>query len=179
MRRSSRVLTYFTALACLTCLGVACGPTPQGHGAVTDAATDGDEVATDADLPVVDATCGAQSEDIGLVNLGDPPDLLIVLDRSGSMASPIPTFPPNFTPKWNIMRDALKALVMATENNLRYGLMEFPTNDDCAVTNALRVPIDLGQSPEVNAYFNIRSPNGNTPADAASCRTSSTRSPAA
>lgn len=166
MRPSPRRLTFLSGLIVAA---VACGPTPQDHGPGTDA-TPGDDAAdppSDADLPESDATCGAQSEDIGLVNLGDPPDLLIVLDRSGSMSSPIPTFPPNFTPKWNIMRDALKSLVMQTQDNIRYGLMEFPTNDDCAVTSALRVPIDLGQSPEINMYFANRSPNGNTPADAA------------
>ena len=163
-----RARPFLLGLATATC--VACGPTPQDHGTVTDASSSGDPdapLAIDADEPTVDATCGAQSEDIALVNLGDPPDMLIVLDRSGSMTGPIPTFPPNFTPKWNIMRDAVKAVVMATENNIRYGLAEFPTDDNCGVTSPVKVPIDLGQYPEVNTYFNNRSANGNTPADAA------------
>src|SRR5690349_2671129 len=95
MRASHLLLTTCSVFA------FACGPTPQDQGPVTDAAgggdDDGDAHPIDADEPVVDATCGAQSQDIGLVNLGDPPDMLIVLDRSGSMSGPIPSFPPNFT----------------------------------------------------------------------------------
>jgi hypothetical protein len=108
----------------------------------------------------------SQTEPIELVNLGGPPDLLIVLDRSGSMSSPIPTFPPNFTPKWTIMRDALNGLAGSYEDSVRFGLLEFPTDDDCAVAagTAVRVPVDLGQAPEIASYFQSRSPNGNTPA---------------
>ena len=108
----------------------------------------------------------SQTEPIELVYLGGPPDLLIVLDRSGSMTSPIPTFPPNFTPKWTIMRDALNGLAGSYEDTVRFGLLEFPTNDDCAVAagTAVRVPVDLGQAPEIASYFQSRNPNGNTPA---------------
>lgn len=153
----------------------ACGPTPTNPGDddVTDpdaATSDPDAATGDPDAPFndVDASCGAQSQDIAVENLGDPPDLLIVLDRSGSMSGPIPSFPPTFTPKWTIMRDAVNAVVTQRQNNIRFGLSEFPTDDDCAVAGAaaVRVPIDLGQAPEVAQYFMVRSPNGNTPAAA-------------
>ncbi len=149
----------------------ACGPSPQGNG---DDDGDGDgggtgsnvdaDTSTDADDR--DSSCGAQNTPIAVENLGDPPDLLIVLDRSGSMTSPIFTIPPNFTPKWNIMRDALNGLAADLQDNIRFGLAEFPTNDDCAVNNpgAVRVPIDLNQAPEIMSYFASRSANGNTPA---------------
>ncbi len=163
------------SLAMLSLALAACGPTPQPQGddddpdaratGDVDAPTTGE---TDAPFDDTDASCGAQTENIGVVNLGDPPDLLIVLDRSGSMSGPIPTFPPNFTPKWTIMRDALNGVLAQYQNNIRFGLSEFPTNDDCAAdpATAVRVPIDLGQAPEVMAYFQTRSPNGNTPAAA-------------
>ncbi len=149
----------------------ACGPSPQGgdddgtgDGGGSGSGIDASGDLTDADD--TDSSCGAQNTPIMVENLGDPPDLLIVLDRSGSMSSPIPTFPPNFTPKWNIMRDALNALAADLEDNIRFGLAEFPTNDDCAVSNpgAVRVPIDINQAPEIMSYFTSRSPNGNTPA---------------
>ena len=146
-------------------LALGCGPTPPGTGDDTD---DIDAAAGDPDAAFddQDASCGAQSQDIAVENLGDPPDLLIVMDRSGSMSGPIPSFPPTFTPKWTIMRDALNGVVMQRQDNIRFGLSEFPTNDDCAVApaTAVRVPIDLGQAPEVAQYFMTRSPNGNTPA---------------
>ena len=170
MRSPTRLAAALATLAL-----AACGPTsPSGDdddagGGDDDAATgdpDSNTGLPDAPFSDVDASCGAQSEDIAVVNLGDPPDLLIVMDRSGSMSGPIPTFPPTFIPKWTIMRDALNGAVMQREQNIRFGLTEFPTNDDCAVdqATALRVPIDLGQAAEIATYFQTRSPNGNTPA---------------
>ena len=47
--------------------------------------------------------------------------------------------------------------------------VEFPTDDACAVDGgtAVRVPIDLGQSAEIDAYFDSRDPDGSTPAQLA------------
>src|SRR5690242_6261643 len=78
------------ASLCFLVLATACGPTAPGHTADDDAA---DDTSGDDDGgPVPDAwhnsgpdaatECGNQTQDIGVQNLGDPPDLLIVLDRS-------------------------------------------------------------------------------------------------
>jgi hypothetical protein len=148
----------------------ACGPSAPGHG---DDADDDDSAGTpdasrfDAPWSPDSATdCGQQTEPIEVENLGDPPDLLIVLDRSGSMGGPIPTFPPNFTPKWTIMRNAVNAVAASDQDNIRFGLLECPTDENCAVdgTTAVRVPIDLGQAPEIASYFQNREAGGNTPA---------------
>ena len=122
-------------------LGIGRGPTDPGNGggvgddgSGADAPANGDGDGggpADAFVPRPDASCGAQQEDIELINLGDPPDLLIVLDRSGSMNAPAQF--PDFTSKWTIMKSALKNITMATESNIRYGLEVFPTDDDCAV----------------------------------------------
>lgn len=147
----------------------ACGPKSPGTGDDDDTidAAGGDDT-IDAPNPVFpDAgSCGEQTVPIAVENLGDPPDLLIVLDRSGSMASPIPTFPPDFTPKWTIMKNALNALSTAREDNIRFGLLEFPADDNCGVgAGAVKVPVDLHQAAEIHSYFATRNPNGNTPAD--------------
>ena len=63
----------------------ACGPKMHAGGG---SGSGGDDDATPDATSVGEpdaATCGAQTQDIGVVNLGDPPDLLVVLDRSGSM----------------------------------------------------------------------------------------------
>ena len=112
----------------------------------------------------VDATCGAQSQQIGIVNLGDPPDLLVVLDRSGSMVDPPITWPPTFTSKWQIMSDALEQITMMKDQNIRFGLLEFPSDDNCAATATPKVPIGLGSAPAFASYFGSRMPGGNTPA---------------
>ncbi|MCB9575248.1 MAG: VWA domain-containing protein [Kofleriaceae bacterium] len=164
-----RPLPYLLAAAAAV---AACGPTSQGNGDDTTGDggggghPDADPSRPDARPPGDAADCGQQTEPIAVENLGDPPDLLIVLDRSGSMTAPIFTIPPNFTPKWSIMRDALNQLASNYQDNIRFGLLEFPTDDDCGVdpATAVKVPIDLGQAPEIAGYFQNRGANGNTPA---------------
>jgi hypothetical protein len=111
-----------------------------------------------------DASCGAQVQQIGVVNLGDPPDLLVVLDRSGSMADPPVTFPPVFLSKWAIMATALEQVTTAQDTNIRFGLLEFPSDDNCAADSTPEVPIGLHSHPGFDSYFLSRMPNGNTPA---------------
>lgn len=159
----------------LSILAVACGPTPQGGG---NGDGDGGNNAT-VDAPVngggadarqiidaylgPDSSCGAQTEDIGLINLGDPPDMLIVLDRSGSM-SLAPGFPPFGASKWSIMKTALKNLTMSKQMNIRFGLSYFPTDNDCGVSAGTDVAINLNQASAISTSLDGHSPNGNTPA---------------
>lgn len=112
----------------------------------------------------VDSQCGAQMQDIGVVNLGDPPDLLVVLDRSGSMTESPPVFPPVFTSKWNIMKGALNNIAMQKDQNIKFGLLEFASDDNCAADATAEVGIALGTHTQFASYFNARSPGGNTPA---------------
>jgi hypothetical protein len=167
MRAMSR--THWLTLVFVVA-GAGCGPKAPGTADDTPSddtpTSDANPADPDGGIPMFpDAgTCGMQTEPIEVVNLGDPPDLLIVLDRSGSMASPIPNFPPDFTSKWDIMKNALNALSDSLEANIRFGLLEFPADDNCGVgAGALRVPVDLNQAAEIHTYFSGRSPNGNTP----------------
>jgi len=118
------------------------------------------------DAPV-DQQCGAQQQNIGIVSLGPPPDLLVVLDRSGSMTAPPVTFPPVFDSKWNLMRDALVATTTMKDMNIKFGMLEFPSDDNCAADATPEVGIALGTHPAFSSYFASRSPNGNTPAHVA------------
>jgi hypothetical protein len=79
---------------------------------------------------------------------------------------PIELFNPFGPTRWTVMRDALKNIVMATENNIRWGLSVFPTDNDCAVSAGTVVPIDLGQYQPISTWLNANSANGNTPANA-------------
>jgi hypothetical protein len=149
---------------------VACGPPAKGGnggGGDDQPATDANDNGIDADeTPIDSATCGAQMANIGVVNLGDPPDLLVVLDRSGSMSSPPSTFPPVFTAKWQIMRTSLNAVVTAKQQQIKFGLLEFPSDDNpgCSAVATPKVNIGLGAAPAFASYFTGRSPGGNTPA---------------
>lgn len=159
-----------TIFASLAAFLIACGPPPKGNGVGDDGDDDGSgmvdaDTTVDGDFTPVDGmTCGAQQANIGVMNLGDPPDLLVVLDRSGSMLSPPPTFPPVFTPKWDSMKTALKTTVMAKQSQIKFGLLEFPSDDNCAATASPNVGIALNAYPGFNTYFASRSANGNTPA---------------
>ncbi|MEZ4365755.1 MAG: vWA domain-containing protein [Kofleriaceae bacterium] len=156
-----------TSGAAVATIALGCGPQSRGERVDADPGQPVDALVLP---PFPDAgNCGQQTEQIAVENLGEPPDLLIVLDRSGSMDSPIvsfpPTFPPDMTPKWEVMSDALNALAEAREDNIRFGLMEFPTDDLCAVDGTtLRVPIALDQAAAIRTYLDNRAPDGGTPA---------------
>lgn len=147
----------------------ACGPTvKQGPGAGADGGGGDDAaVATGIDAsetPFDAAGCGAQMQNIGVVNLGDPPDLLVVLDRSGSMTDFPAVFPPVFETKWNIMEDALKSITVMKDQAIRFGLMDFSSDGNCGASAIPEVGIALGTSPQVTSYYATRTPQGNTPA---------------
>jgi hypothetical protein len=154
---------------------IACGPTsPKGNGNGSGGDDDDGPTADafvetyfDAAGNDIDASCGAQMSQIGVVNLGDPPDLLVVLDRSGSMSEPPPVFPPVFDTKWNIMKNALISISTQKDQNIKFGLLEFPSDQNCAADAMPEVAIALGAHTPITTYFGARSPGGNTPAHVA------------
>jgi hypothetical protein len=161
-------------LALIAIAIAACGPT-KGKGAGGggdddgvggDGGGGGGSGAVYMDAPT-DEQCGAQQQNIGVVSLGDPPDLLVVLDRSGSMTAPPVTFPPVFDSKWDLMRNALVATTTMKDMNIKFGMLEFPSDDNCASDATPEVGIALGTHPAFSSYFAARSPNGNTPAHVA------------
>jgi hypothetical protein len=152
----------------------ACGPsTKSGNGP----GTGGDDDSNTVDAPTqtgdpIDApgttapdapTCGAQTANIGVVNLGDPPDLLVVLDRSGSMTDFPAVFPPIFETKWNVMEDALKAITVMKDMSIKFGLMDFSSDGNCGASPTPNIPIALGTHTAFTSYYATRTPTGNTP----------------
>src|SRR5215813_3110415 len=61
---------------------------------------------------------------------GLPPDLMIVLDRSGSMSSAPGS---GGASKWAQVTGALNSTVMQLQSQIKFGLEYFPTDSDCAV----------------------------------------------
>lgn len=168
--------TCWTALGCL--VAGACGPSPGGittggtGAADVDAAGPGsgrdarpgggggDEFADAAPEP----NCGEQEEAIEVINNGDPPDLLIVLDRSGSMASPMNVFDITGPTRWSVMVDALKSITAAEDANIRFGLSVFPTDAECGVSAGTQVAVADTTAAPIAAWLDGASPDGNTPA---------------
>lgn len=158
-----------SALVSILVLVGACGPTGSGDidasAGIIDAPPgqpDGTPGVPDAFVPPVDATCGEQSVPIDLINLGDPPDLLILLDRSGSMILP-PNFPSPGDSKWVVMRNALTDVTAALDTNINFGLAVFPTDNDCGVSSTPAVPIGPDKGAEIASWMGSHSPDGNTP----------------
>jgi hypothetical protein len=159
-----------TRLYCgIALLLAACGP--SGGGADQDADLGGEGGLIDASnnsdgAPnLADASCGAQTADIPLLEINDPPDLLIVLDKSGSMNTP-PGFPLPFAPtKWDLMEDAIANITNNYQTNIRFGLTSFPSNaDSCGVTPGADVNIAISNAGAINGWMSGHSPTGNTPA---------------
>lgn len=146
----------------------ACGPKVTGNGTGDDDDTTKVDASTstliDGDnTPTPDSSCGAQTANIGVVNLGDPPDLLVVLDRSGSMTDIPAVFPPVFNSKWNIMQDALKSISAMKDTQIKFGLMDFSSDGNCGASAVPEVGIALGTSTAIKSYYATRTPTGNTP----------------
>jgi len=147
-------------------LFVACGPTVKHPAGGDDDPSDANN-SSDAETyfdAAIDSSCGAQMQNIGVVNLGDPPDLLVVLDRSGSMTAPPPAFPPIFDSKWSIMKNALIQITTQKDTAIKFGMLEFPSDENCSADATPEVGIALGTHTAFTSYFTGRSPGGNTPA---------------
>lgn len=136
----------------------ACGPTPKAKPDGGGGGDDGGGGNVDA------ATCGAQTQPIETMNQGDPPDLLVILDRSSSMNEC-----PNGNPfcsnptKWSIMDTALTSVVTSKQTQIKFGLLEFPSDNNCNVDSGAEVGIALNAGSAFAGYFNGRNASGNTP----------------
>ena len=89
---------------------------------------------------------------------GDPPDVLLVVDRSGSMEDDLETG----DEKWPVMTDALAAVVNTYEQSVKFGLMMFPTDDECGAGN-VSAGVAMQNAGSINAQLDNTGPGGGTP----------------
>lgn len=123
----------------------------------------GDGGPINPDPPVkLDASCGGQSIPIQLVQKGDIPDMHLVVDRSGSMMTPIDFFNWALGTKWDVMRKTVTSLVETYKVNIRFALTVFPSDDNCA-PGKIDVPLQMGNTPAIKQKLAGTGPNGNTP----------------
>jgi hypothetical protein len=112
--------------------------------------------------PTEDANCGQST--FGAMNL--PGDVLIVLDKSGSMANDFNDMNNcnGAMCKWPTMVSALNQVVMQTQASVNWGLKFFPTTTGCNVNNGVQVPIAANNATAIaNALAPPTGPGGNTP----------------
>ena len=82
----------------------------------------------DLELPRVDAAVCDQAVPIRYQLVTHPPDVLLVVDKSGSMAWPLGA---GATTKWEVMRSALRGIVSARAGSVHFGLMLYPAGSQC------------------------------------------------
>lgn len=111
-----------------------------------------------------------------------PPDVLIVLDRSASMTGQV--IPPGFDvgmfiaclvlnncpatmSKWDAMTGALESSLATSATAVNFGLKLFPDDANCGVTEGVAVPIASDNARPISDVLAKTKPGGNTPTTAA------------
>jgi hypothetical protein len=100
-----------------------------------------------------------------------PPELMLVLDRSGSMR--MKDVPGSANSRWEEMIPAVTETISKTDSLVSWGLKTFPTTAACNVSEGVEVPIAGMNSGNVNGFIEMTRPNedqGGTPTAAAVSR---------
>jgi hypothetical protein len=137
---------------------VGCGPSAvQDEGIPGPGPETEDPPPPPADFPDA-GNCGEQQEEIELVEVVAPPDMLIVLDRSASMTLTV-SAPGNPT-RWDVMVDALTDLTNSQQANINFGLMVFPTDGSCGVASGALVDPAANNASAIQSQLTSTSANG-------------------
>jgi hypothetical protein len=108
------------------------------------------------------ANCGLQQ--FGLQNV--PPDLLIIQDKSGSMANDLMDMKCQTTPcetKWGDVTTAINMVVGQTDKTINWGLKFFANDRGCGVNDGAAVPIAPMNAAAIAAAIAAQMPGGSTP----------------
>ncbi|HEX7508762.1 MAG TPA: vWA domain-containing protein [Polyangia bacterium] len=144
---------------------------PAGTGGKVGWRQDGGSRST----PSSSSNCGNSAS--GMTQL--PADLLLVLDRSGSMTNSIsdddPCDPASGTcaQRWTTMLAAMRTVLATSSTSIRWGLKFFSTPGltsgsgltpvGCVVTTDVEVPVGMDNADAITANIATTSPNYNTP----------------
>jgi hypothetical protein len=148
----------------------ACGPTMTGGGDDDDDDDDTIDSGSPPGTPdggggpppeFIDAAVCDQTVPVSVTVVGDPPDMLLIVDKSGSMQEPLDIFMP-FVTKWSVMRTALANVVAAKDDQINFGLMLYPSDAECG-PGSVSVPIAPLNAAPITSVVNGTSPNGATP----------------
>jgi hypothetical protein len=131
------------------------GAAPRPGGTSTDPAAGSAPAAPTFVLPdagTVDAsaaarpdmTCGLQRHQLNRL----APELLLVLDRSGSMREAVDG---SFTSRWEETSAAVENVLARTDGTTLWGLKTFPSPEGCDVQPEVEVPIGPQSQPVVSA----------------------------
>ncbi len=158
--------------------GVACGPSATVNGQpLVDAPRGGGDidappgtVVADARMLIfpdvnpalmVDAEVCNQTTPIMATMTVSTPDMLIVLDKSGSMNESI-TSQMNGASRISTVKSALDTILPATNTTIHWGLMTFPSDNSCGAGKII-VGITPSDASAVETAVNAVTPGGSTP----------------
>ena len=117
--------------------------------------------------PSTDANCGLRT--FGLNKL--PPDVLVVLDRSGSMVNQATGGSCGVTrtcgSRWVEMTNAINQVVMQTQTTIRWGLKFFADVPACGINDGATVEIGVNTAPAISTAIINMNTGGQTPTRAA------------
>jgi hypothetical protein len=105
------------------------------------------------DQPPVDPNCHEQT--FAPEKVGDP-DIMIVFDKSGSMADGT-----KYTQTCSAVSDAVTS---GAGSQVYWGLIFFPNGGDCAVATAPDVPVGPDGASQIPGILSSNAPTGSTPA---------------
>ena len=127
----------------------------------------------DAAVATADINCGIQTQN----PTPQPVDLLLVLDRSGSMTSDIASDtdcsgrnpPANCTPRWSTMTTSLKQVLATSPAEVQWGLKLFtsPKGSTCTVNQGADVAVGPNTATQIQTTIAGTSPANQTPTTAA------------
>jgi len=100
--------------------------------------------------------CG--TADFGLQRV--PADVVIVLDRSGSMQDPPPS---GGAAKWDQVTAAINQALGSLQNAIRWGLKFFPSDDQCGVNPGVDVQVSDASYMQIPGAIGGQYPGGGTP----------------
>jgi len=124
------------------------------------APTNGDDggappVLPSPDMAQGDASCGGMAFALTRV----PPNVMLVLDRSGSMSDSIGGG--SATSKWSDLKTAIQSAVSSYDSQVRLGVSLFSSDGNCGAGNITLAAASNGTN--VLNQVNASSPGGNTP----------------
>lgn len=150
-----RTLAWLMVLALA---GSGCHST-LGPGGGDDNGTGGDDDGDgDGEFGAPDGGPACEQSTPITIEEAQPPDLLLVVDKSGSMADPLGTG----EQKWAVMRTALVQVVNSYAAGINFGLVLYPLGDECAagIVAAGVAPSNAGA---ISGALTLTFPVGGTP----------------
>jgi von Willebrand factor type A domain len=99
--------------------------------------------------------CGCEGEQFAAEAV--PPNVLIMLDKSGSMDDAV-----GGRSKWDIALDAIESLLAEYGDKVRFGLMLYPTGDQCGA-GTVEIDVNDGTAAQILGALDASGPNGSTP----------------